>query len=343
MAEGPPQEGPNLAGPRLQGLRGWTLTEGHVGMETQTRALATALGLETTVKRASAPRLWSWLPGRLWPCPLAVANAQGAGLVPPFPDILITCGRRSVPLALAIGRASRRGGAPGTFLVHIQNPLFARDRFDVLVVPAHDGVEGPNVVTCLGSVHGLTRARLTAEAEVMCDRFARLPRPLVTVLVGGSNGAYGIGPREIAALAERLAALQRTTGCGLAVVPSRRTSAENVALLKERLDRPGGYVWDGTGTNPYLALIGLADALIVTCDSVNMVSEATASERPVYVAMYPGTSARFDAFHAALRTRGHARMFEGAVDFAWRPVPLHEIDTVSEEITRRYRARCGIA
>lgn len=337
MAGGVPQ------GPRLEGLTAWTLTEGHVGMETQTRALAVALGLDPVVKRAPAPRLWSWLPGTLWPRPLAVANARGAELVPPFPDVLITCGRRSVPLALAIGRASRRRGGPGTFLIHIQNPLVARDRFDALLIPAHDGIDGPNVVTCLGSVHGLTRARLSAEAEVMRDRFAHLPRPLVTVLVGGANRAYGIGAREIAALADRLEALLQTTGCGLAVVPSRRTGAANVALLKERLDRPGGYVWDGSDSNPYLALIGLADALIVTCDSVNMVCEAAASERPVYVVMYPGTSARFDAFHAAMRTRNHARPFEGTIDFDWRPVPLHEIETTADEIARRYRARRGIA
>ncbi len=337
MAGGVPQ------GPRLQGLSAWTLTEGHVGMETQTRALAVALGLAPVVKRAPAPRLWSWLPGTLWPCSLAVANGRGAGLVPPFPDVLITCGRRSVPPALAIQRASRRGGGPGTFLIHIQNPLVARNRFDVLVIPAHDGIDGPNVVTCLGSVHGLTRERLTAEGEAMRARFARLPRPLVTVLVGGPNRAYGIGAREIAALADRLDALRQATGCGLAVVPSRRTGAANVALLKERLDRPGSYVWDGSDANPYLALIGLADALVVTCDSVNMVCEAAASERPVYVVMYPGTSARFDAFHAAMRTRNHARPFEGTVDFDWRPTPLREIEATAEEIARRYRARRGIA
>lgn len=324
--------------PSLAGLTCWTLTEGHVGMEMQTRALAAALGLDAVIKRAPAPAALGWLPAALWPAPLLIANLRGARLAPPWPDVLITCGRRSVPPALAIRRASRKAGAPGTYAIHIQNPRVALSRFDAVVVPAHDGVAGDNVVTCLGSIHGLTPERFAAEAAVLRARFAQLPRPLVTVLVGGANRAYGIGAREITGLADELAALARRQGCGLAVVPSRRTGAENVAILRKRLADTGAYVWDGVEANPYLALIGLADALVVTCDSVNMVCEAAASEKPVYVMMYPGRSARFDAFHQAMRTRGHARPFDGAVDFSWKPVPLREIRVAAAELARRIRA-----
>ncbi len=322
--------------PSLSGLRCWTLTEGHVGMEMQTRALASALGLDAVVKRAPAPAALGWLPAALWPAPLLIANARGADLTPPWPDVLITCGRRSVPLALAVKRKN-----PATFCIHIQNPRVALARFDAVVVPAHDGVSGQNVVTCLGSVHGLAPERFAAEAGVFRARFAALPRPLVTVLVGGANRAYGIGAREIGRLADALARLAGRTGCGLAVVPSRRTGNDNVAILRDRLSGSGAYIWDGVEQNPYLGLIGLADALIVTCDSVNMVCEAAASEKPVYVMMYPGTSARFDAFHAAMRARGHARPFEGEVDFSWKPVPLREIRAAALELARRIAAARG--
>lgn len=318
--------------PSLAGLACWTLTEGHVGMETQTRALAAALGLDPVVKRAPAPAALGWLPARLWPFPLAIANARGADLSPPWPDVLITCGRRSVPLALAIKRRH-----PATWCIHIQNPRVPLARFDTVVVPAHDGVTGDNVVTCLGSIHGLAPERFAAEADAFRARFAGLKRPLVTVLVGGANRAYGIGGAEMARLADALAELVRRQGCGLAVVPSRRTGSDNVEILRTRLAGTEAYVWDGVEANPYLALIGLADALVVTCDSVNMVCEAAASEKPVYVMMYPGRSARFDAFHQAMRARGHARPFEGAVDFAWRPVPLREIRAAAAEIARRIR------
>ncbi len=330
----------SLAISSLVGLTCWTLTEGHAGMEVQTRALAQALGFDAVVKRAPAPSALGWLPARLWPLPLTIANARGAGLNPPWPDVLITCGRRSVPLALAIRRASRRAGR-GTFTIHIQNPRVPLALFDAVVAPSHDGIAGPNVVTCLGSIHGLTAPRLVAEAAASGTRFAQLPRPLVTVLVGGANRAYGIGGREIAQLADNLAALAERQGCGLAVVPSRRTGAVNVDILRARLAGTDAYIWDGVEGNPYLALIGLADALVVTCDSVNMVCEAAASEKPVYVMMYPGTSARFDAFHHAMRTRGHARAFDGTIDFNWKPEPLREIYAVAAELAPRIRAARG--
>lgn len=329
--------GAGADGPLLEGVSAWTLSEGHAGMDSQTRALAAALGLAPVVKRAPALRLTAWLPAALWPLPRLVANLGSAGLVPPYPDILISCGRRSVAPALAVRRAG--GGRP--YLVHIGNPYGLIGRFDAVVVPSHDGVGGDNVVTCLGSVHGLTPSRLAAEAEAMAPRFADLPRPLVTVLVGGANRAYGIGAGEIAQLADDLAALARRTGCGLAVLPSRRTGADNTRRLAETLGPLGAFVWDGTGANPYLALIGLADALVVTCDSVNMVSEAAATGKPLYVKMYPGRSARFDAFHAAMRARGHARPFEGEVDFAWTPAPLSETPAAAAEIAARYRAVRG--
>lgn len=323
-------------GPRLAGLTAWTFTEGHAGMETQTRAMAQALGVDAVVKRVPPPP-WRGLPGWMWPAPLAMANAHGAELTPPFPDLLITCGRRSVPPALAVGRASRTAGGPGTYLVHVQKPFYAYKRFDAIVMPLHDGLEGPNIVTSFGALNSLTREKLDAEAEVMSPRFRLLPRPIVTVLVGGPNRAYRLGGDDIVRLADRLVRLQEKTGCGLAVVPSRRTGADNVALLQARLDRPGSFVWDGDSANPYLALLGLADALVVTCDSVNMTCEAAATGKPVYVAMYPGTSARFDAFHSQMQGHGYVRPFEDDIDFAWRPPPLHEIERVADEITRRYR------
>jgi mitochondrial fission protein ELM1 len=306
-------------------------------MESQTRALAAALNVTAEVKRDPAPRLLGALPAPLWPMPLYLANRGGAGLNPPWPDLLISCGRRSIAAALAVRRAS--GGH--TYLVHIGYAYRATPRFDTVVVPAHDGVAGDNVVTCLGSIHGLTPERLAAEAAAQSARFEGLPRPLVTVLVGGANRAYSIGAREIGALADALAALAARSGCGLAVLTSRRTGADNTRALSERLTPLGAFVWDGAGSNPYLGLIGLADALIVTCDSVNMVSEAAASGKPVYVQMYPGRSARFDAFHADMRTRGHARAFDGDIDFAWRPEPLHETAAVAAEIARRYQAARG--
>jgi hypothetical protein len=329
--------------PGLAGRSAWVLTEGHAGMEGPARALAEALGLDATVKRVRAPGAWGWLPAPLWPRRLALEGGRGDRLDPPWPDLLIACGRRRVAPALAVREASRRTGGPGTFTVYVQDPRIDPARFDLVIAPAHDRVAGANVVACLGSLNGLTPERLDAAAEAARARFATLPRPLAAVLVGGPSRAYRMGGAEMRVLGERLAALDRATGCGLAAVPSRRTGAANLAALRGSLAGSGAYLWDGTGDNPYLGLLALADALIVTCDSVNMTTEAAATGKPVYVAMFEGRSARFEAFHGAMRANGHTRPFEGRIDFAWRPAPLRETERVAAEVARRYRAARGSA
>ena len=98
------------------------------------------------------------------------------------------------------------------------------------------------------------------------------------------------------------------------------------------------YIWEGEGENPYRGLLGLADALVVTCDSVNMATEAAATGKPLYVVMFEAASDRVESFHKDLRESGHARVFEGEIDFSWHPEPLLETPRIAAEIAARFRA-----
>lgn len=329
----------------LEGKRAWVITEGHAGIEIQAIALAEALGLEPEVMRVKAPFLWGWMPATAWPAPLLFARLKGAKLKPPWPDILITCGRRSAALSLAIRRKSRKDWAMGTFAVHILNPQVEASGWDVVVTPRHDLANlrqhrhmAPNVIATLGSLHRLDPSTLTQEADKFRARFAGLPRPLVAVLVGGPSSAYRMGTESMEELGAKLKRLHETTGCGLAVLTSRRTGVENVAALRSALDGTGAYIWEGEGENPYRGLLGLADALVVTCDSVNMATEAAATGKPLYVVMFEAASDRVESFHQDLRESGHARVFEGEIDFSWSPNPLLETPRIAAEIASRFRA-----
>jgi len=70
------------------------------------------------------------------------------------------------------------------------------------------------------------------------------------------------------------------------------------------------WFWDGGGENPYFGILGLSEYLVVTADSVNMATEATASGKPVYVWPVKSRSTKFEAFHRSLRERGATRTFE---------------------------------
>jgi mitochondrial fission protein ELM1 len=151
--------------------------------------------------------------------------------------------------------------------------------------------------------------------------------------VGGDNAVYRLGPAEARDLGRRLAALAEA-GAGLAVTPSRRTGAANEQILQDALAGAAAVVWDGRGPNPYFGYLGLADAIVATCDSVSMISEAASTGKPVYVFDLPGGSAKFRAFHDGLRADGITRPFTGALE-TWSYTPPDDTAAVAAEVRRR--------
>lgn len=306
----------------------WTLSEDFAGMEAQTGGLAEALGYVPTIKRVKPRAPWKYLPNALWFNALAAPGPGGDRLDPPWPQVLVSCGRKAVPLALAIRAAG------GTRCIHIQDPHTNPGRFDMVVVPRHDGLSGDNVIVTRGAVHPVTPAKLAAAARVFAPRLAHLKRPLVAVLVGGPTNRYSMTPDVTEILGSHLAAMAASSGASLLVTASRRTGADNLAALRRGLAGTTADIWDGTGDNPYLGYLALADAVVVTADSVSMTSEACSTLKPVYVYDLPGGSRRFQQFHESLRQDGVTRRFVGTLEF-WSYPALDDTAKAAAEIRRR--------
>ncbi len=309
----------------------WVMTDGAVGMEAQGIAVAEAIGLPFTLKRVRPKGAM-----RLLPTPLQIlapakarlrAVASNETLEPPWPRIVISIGRRSVPIALAVKRLS------GAYALHIQNPRVPARLFDLVAAPVHDRFEGPNVITTFGAVHGVTPERLAEAGKDFAPRIEDLPHPRVAVLLGGESQAFGF-PSEVATgFGAKLAILARNTGGSLLVTPSRRTRPETLKALTDAIAGVPHFVWDGTGDNPYFAFLSLADAIVVTEDSVNMVTEAAGTGKPVYVQALPGRSTRLTRFHALMRERGATRPFEGRLE-SWSYAPVNDTEMVASAIRR---------
>ena len=308
----------------------WVLSDGRAGSEAQSLGLAEALGVTPELRRLEVRPSWRWLPPGLWPRPLAALAAGSAPLAPPWPELVIACGR----LTAAPAAALRRAGQGAVCVVQIQDSKLAPGRFDLVIVPAHDRLRGPNVVTSLGALNRVTPARLAEAAEGLAGALAELPRPRVAVLVGGSSKVHRQTPNLARRLGRDLAALARDEGAGLMVTVSRRTGEAAAAALRETLAGTSAVVWDGRGENPYFGYLGLADAILVTEDSVTMASEAVAAGKPVQVIPLAGGSAKFRRFHDALRAGGHTRPFAGRLEH-WQPPPLAETARIAAEVQRR--------
>jgi mitochondrial fission protein ELM1 len=291
------------------------LHDGKPGMASQALGLAEATGFAFSEQRLTIRPPWAWLPPLLWLAPLGAARAAGLPLLPPWPDLVIACGRNTVRPALAI----RGAGGGRTLAAQIQDPRVGRSKFDMLFVPEHDRLRGPRIVVTRGAIHRVTAERLVEERR----RFPALDGlapPILGILIGGSNRAYRLDLRRLGEIAESVATVLRRTGGSAVVTPSRRTGARGVAVLRERLRGLPAAIWDGTGDNPYYAYLAVADALLVTADSVSMVSEAAATGKPVHVIGLDGGDAKFARFHEAMRQAGVTRPFTGEIEcWSYRP------------------------
>jgi hypothetical protein len=216
--------------------------------------------------------------------------------------------------------AIRRASGGRTTAAQLQDPGVGYGEFDLLVVPEHDRLRGPRVIATRGAVHRITRARLAAERSRF-PALAALPRPILSVLIGGANKAYRLTLKRLSEIADAVAGILRAQGGSALVTPSRRTGAAGVALLRARLENLPVVIWDGCGENPYFAYLALADAFMVTADSVSMISEAAATGNPVHILDLDCGNAKFARFHATMQAAGVTRPFAGRIE-SWRyPIP----------------------
>jgi len=195
----------------------------------------------------------------------------------------------------------------------VQYPGVGRAEFDLMVVPEHDHVTGPRLILTRGAVHRVTKAKLAAE-RLRFPALAEFPRPILSVLIGGTSKAYRLSLQRLDEIAEALVAILRTDGGSVLLTASRRTGAPALALLRRRLAGLSAAIWDGSGENPYYAYLALADALLVTADSVSMISEAAATGKPVHVLGLDGGNAKLARFHKAMQEAGITRPFSGRIE-----------------------------
>jgi mitochondrial fission protein ELM1 len=318
----------------LAGLTCWVVTDGKAGMEVQCRGLAEAMGFHPEIKRVSIGKPWRWMTAGMIGDALRTLGPKGDRLAPPWPDLWIASGRQTVPLT----RDMRRLSGGRTFTVQVQNPAIDPAAVDLIVVPQHDRLRAGNVLTTQGALGLVTPERLAAAADHFAADYADLPARRVAVLIGGNNRVFRLTAGLMRRLTGQLARLARDQGVGLMVTPSRRTGRRNEAILRRGLDGLPAKVWDGNGENPYFGILGLADHIIVTGDSVNMVSEAAGTGKPVHVVHLTGGSAKFRRFHTGMEQAGITRPFTGTLD-EWCYEPLAETRRIAGEIRKRLLER----
>jgi mitochondrial fission protein ELM1 len=315
-------------------LRGpcWAITDDAAGNQRQALALAERLGLRVRhlVLQPRAP--WSWLAPR---CTLggrlALPVAQRALFAPPWPAIVIGCGRT----AALFTRQLRQLSNGRCYTVQILDPRIDPSGWDSVIAPRHDRLVGANVLTPLGSLNPIDDAWL-ADGRESCPWLADLPQPRVGVLLGGPRKGLPLDAAYAKLLAGRLLARQQAEGGSLLVLASRRTPSALVEVFRNALQGRASLLWSGPvdGPNPYPGVLAWSDRLVVTPDSVNMLSEACAVGCPVQTLLTTPLPAKLERFHRALREAGLLQDLDGPAAPRQAP-PLRETAAIADRLRER--------
>jgi mitochondrial fission protein ELM1 len=309
----------------------WTITDEFPGMKSQVVGLAEAIGLPTLHKTCKRKWPWGWLQ-LPFGNPLNQLTENSDSLTPPWPDLVITCGRRSAPLALAIKKQSEGK----TFCVHIQNPLFNHKDFDLIVAPEHDHLTGPNVVSTKGAIHKVTTQKLEEGIKTYGSLFKDLPRPYSVVLMGGNTNRYTMTRDAFDNLIQAILLIRDKTQGSVLVTPSFRTPFKDI-LTKALQDEPNVFLVDLEKVNPYFGMLGVADFIFVTDDSVNMVCEACFTGKPVYILPLLGhQDTKPKEFIKGLVQAGIVRIFQGPID-SWTYEPFNDTAKIAAIVREKMK------
>ena len=252
----------------------WVLLGNRLGDNRQLLAIADALGRPYRAVQLRFGRGARLAPARWFAHRLTWRTEPD--LAPPWPRAVLAAGRKSVPAALWIRRAS--GGT--TRLVHVNRPWAPLAWFDLVVTTPQYALPGRDnvLVNLLPFVPPVAPAPLPAS---FAARAAALPRPWTAVLVGGNSRPFVLDADTATRLAATVNDEVRRAGGAAWVLDSPRTPAAAMAALERALAVPAQRVRWGRDENCYAALLGLADRFVVTADSASMLAEALLSGRPV--------------------------------------------------------------
>jgi mitochondrial fission protein ELM1 len=255
--------------------RVWALLGERTGDNNQVLALCEALGLPFETRTLHYNILRAVHARILGATIAALTLASRRTIRPPWPDLIIAIGRRSVPVARWIRRASGNR----TRIVLLGNPRVDPAIFDLVITTRQYPVPSSGNVLLLPLA--MTRfpdlPQPDAEEQAI---LSALPRPHLLMAIGGATKYWKLEPSCIREALDRLSARATDKGGSLIVVGSRRTDPNVAQALRDAVTGEHRfYVDDATPRFP--VLLRDADEIFVTGDSISMLSEAIQAGKPV--------------------------------------------------------------
>lgn len=264
----------------------WVLLDSRTGSVGQARGIVQQLSpdnYEITEKTLSYTKL-SGLPNFLRGKTLiGLTPDSKAQISAPFPDLVLSTSRRTVPVARFIKKQS-----PKTKLIQIMHPgRTGLKEFDLVLVPEHDKNKKSyaNIRYIVGAPHRVTDKVLKENKAKWDPIFSNLPKPWTAVVIGGAIKNKEFSLDNAAELGKKINELKQAIGGSILVTTSRRTGAKAEAIIMDILKDVPAYtfLWGDKKDNPYMGYLACADNIVVTGDSVSMCCEACGTGKPVFI------------------------------------------------------------
>ncbi len=297
-------------------LKALLLTEGMHGMISQVEGLAKALKLTFRHETIQLKKIWNFFPPKLTPVSEIILKNKFIC----DSRVIISCGRKSVIPSILLKKRFKKE----VFNIHIQDPKVSLNNFDSVICPEHDDLHGDNVVKTKGAIHYLTNNEIQRNINYLKPNQGS--KKIITFILGGPNKYYSFSEKQMDRLFAKIKNMFISSKYKLIIIPSYRTP-ENIVKLAFNYFNQDHLVIKERDKKAYLSSLGLADIIIVTCDSTSMISEAAITAKPVYVAQmnHKRSIHRFQKFYKLFKDLGIVRDLEDKIEY-WTYDGLNEVN-----------------
>ena len=249
---------------------------------------------------------------------------------PPYPKIIISCGKSTAYYSKLIKQKTKNK----IFSIFIQKPPISLSNFDVVISPKHDKCKGLNVIETQGA---LTKINLKYIKNVnKTKKPSILKQNFITVLIGGNSRHHKITKPILDKIIKNLKSIEEQKKIRIFILVSRRTGKKDYLYLKKNLiSKNFIFVLPNSKKVSYLNALSFAKAIIVTSDSVSMVTEACSTGKPTYIIDIPTKSKRFSLFIKNLIHLKLAYYLKDSISLKGKKKALNDIDKVVEKIKKR--------
>ena len=308
-------------------LKALLLTQGMHGMISQAEGLAKALGLSFKHENIKLKKIWNIIPPKLTPVSENILEKKFIC----DSRVVISCGRKSVIPSIALKRRFKND----IFTIHIQDPKVNLNNFDSIICPEHDNLDGENVIKTKGAIHYLTNDEIKKNINYLKPKAEK--KKVVTLILGGPNKYYSFSENQMNITFAKIKNLFVYSKYKLIVIPSYRTP-ENILKLAFNYFNDNHLVIKERDKKAYLSSLGLADIIIVTCDSTSMISEAAITGKPVYIAQMKNKKSihRFEKFYKLFKDLGIIRDLEDKIEY-WKYEGLDEVNRAANLVKEQMK------